>query len=169
VPAANGCPGTINAGQVVECGQVAADFEVKGDHEFAVAAFTLGASIVDPGNQPPNQKGDPDLSLFASVEQYRTKYVFLAPSDYDVNFVDVVGPTGTTLNLDGAPVTASFKAVSAAYGVARIPLTAGANNGAHLLTGTQPIGIQVMGYGAYTSYQYPGGLDLSQIAPPPPK
>jgi hypothetical protein len=27
----------------------------------------------------------------------------------------------------------------------------------------------VMGYGAYTSYQYPGGLDLRAIAPVPPR
>ena len=39
--------------------------------------------------------------------------------------------------------------------------------GAHVLTASQPVGIQVMGYGSYTSYQYPGGLDLAQIAPPP--
>jgi hypothetical protein len=27
--------------------------------------------------------------------------------------------------------------------------------------------VQVIGYGAYTSYQYPAGLDLAEIAPPP--
>jgi hypothetical protein len=32
----------------------------------------------------------------------------------------------------------------------------------------QPIGIQILGYGAYTAFQYPGGLDLQHIAPPPP-
>jgi hypothetical protein len=25
----------------------------------------------------------------------------------------------------------------------------------------------VLGYGSYTSYQYPGGLNLKRIAPPP--
>ena len=28
--------------------------------------------------------------------------------------------------------------------------------------------LRMMGYGAYTSYQYPGGLNLAAIAPPPP-
>jgi hypothetical protein len=42
-------------------------------------------------------------------------------------------------------------------------------SGAHVLTATKPVGIQVMGYGSYTSYQYPGGLDLAAIAPPPVK
>ena len=37
-----------------------------------------------------------------------------------------------------------------------------------MLEATQPVGIQVMGYGLATSYQYPGGSNLSSIAPPPP-
>ena len=41
--------------------------------------------------------------------------------------------------------------------------------GAHQLTSDKPVGIQVMGYGQYTSYQYPGGSDLIAIAPPPVK
>jgi len=49
----------------------------------------------------------------------------------------------------------------------RLTLPNGSANGAHTLTGNNPFGIQVLGYGAYTSYQYPGGLDLAQIAPPP--
>jgi hypothetical protein len=74
----------------------------------------------------------------------------------------------TTLTLDGNTVGIQPKPIGSGYGVARILLGAG-NGGAHLLTATAPVGIQVMGYGAYTSYQYPGGLNLDAIAPPPPK
>jgi hypothetical protein len=38
-----------------------------------------------------------------------------------------------------------------------------------VLTASAPSGIQVLGYGAYTSYQYPGGLNLGRIAPVPVK
>ena len=31
--------------------------------------------------------------------------------------------------------------------------------------GSEPFGIVVYGYGAFTSYMYPGGLDLRKIAP----
>ena len=31
------------------------------------------------------------------------------------------------------------------------------------------VGIQVMGYGSYTSYQYPAGLDLGLLSPTPSK
>lgn len=37
-----------------------------------------------------------------------------------------------------------------------------------LLAADKPFGLQVIGYGASTSYYYPGGLNLDAIAPPPP-
>ena len=43
-------------------------------------------------------------------------------------------------------------------------LTAGPNaDGSHSITGSAAFGITVYGYGQYTSYWYPGGLDLSTI------
>jgi hypothetical protein len=48
----------------------------------------------------------------------------------------------------------------------RVKLGAG-NAGAHVLTASNPVGLEVMGYGSYTSYTYPGGLDLKYISPPP--
>jgi hypothetical protein len=102
-----------------------------------------------------------------AVEQYRTKYVFLAPDDYLVNFVDIVAPTNAQMVLDGSPVTAGSSLLAGNYSVFRAQLGPG-NAGAHLLTSDQPVGIQVMGYGFYTSYQYPGGSNLGLIAPPPP-
>jgi hypothetical protein len=185
VPA--GCPTTIDAGQVVECGNTACpdpilpltasspvecgttnlDFEVKGDQPFAVGTFTLGASLVQP-SVTMFQKGDPAQSLAIAVEQFRSTYVFLAPSDYPVNYADVVAASGTTLMLDGANVTASPEVIgTTGYGVYRLLLGAG-QAGAHTLSASMPVGLQVIGYGAYTSYMYPGGLDLAQIAAPPP-
>ena len=43
-------------------------------------------------------------------------------------------------------------------------LTAGpGNDGNHNIQGDMAFGITVYGYGQYTSYWYPGGLDLSNI------
>lgn len=164
----SGAPKSLKAGQVVDLGIVAQAFEIVGDHEFAVATFQLGAGLVDPNTLAPDQQGDPAQSLSTAVEQYRLKYIFLAPADYNVSFVDVVQPMNATLTLDGNAVGIQPVAIGSNFGIARILLGAG-NGGAHLLTATAPVGIQVMGYGAYTSYQYPGGLNLDAIAPPPPK
>ena len=160
-----GGPTTLGAGQVVDLGQVNQDFEVVGDHEFAVASFQLGAELVDPGAVAPDQRGDPAQSLATAVEQFRDKYVFLAPIDYDVNFVDVIQPMDAVVDIDGVGAPAPTP-IGSGFGVSRVPLGPG-NNGAHVLTANTGVGIQVMGYGAYTSYQYPGGLNLLAIAPPP--
>jgi hypothetical protein len=159
--APSGAPATIDAGQVVDLSVVDQDFEIAGDHEFAVATFQLSGSLLDSG-----QKGDPSQSLATAVEQYREKYVFLAPGDYDVNYVDIVQPMDATLTLDGAPIDIAPVAIGSGFGVARVELPLG-NSGAHLLEATAPVGIQVLGYGTATSYQYPGGSDLIAIAPPP--
>jgi hypothetical protein len=178
-----GCPTTLNAGQVVECGTGGAcpttvdptrtydcgitseDFEVTGDQPFAVSTFTLGATLVDV-----NQiEGDPAQSSVVAVEQYRTKYVFLAPEDYIANFVDIVATPATTLTLDNLPVAAPGVPIgTTGYSAFRVELGAG-QAGAHVLTASAPAGLQVVGYGDYTSYRYPGGANLGQIAPPPPK
>jgi hypothetical protein len=157
------CPATLDAGQVVDCGVVSNDFEVTGSSEFVVASFQLGGSLVDQAGG----LGDPSQSLFPSVEQYRVKYVFLAPNDYSENWMDIVLQTGTDLWLDGNRIVpASPGPIADGYVVARIGLT-GANAGAHTLEASAPVGLQVLGYGEYTSYQYPGGLNLALIAPPP--
>jgi len=193
-----GCPSTLNAGQVVECTGtpdcatgtdnsstdgmdgdpvmvtcVAETFEVTGTHEFEVSSFMLGGSAVDPTDVTTAQEGDPSMSPMVPVEQFRSRYDFLAPVDYEENYADVVVAPGTTLTLDGAPVTATATVLNASWSIVRVPLASSIDggismaSGAHILTGTKPFGLQVIGYGAYTSYQYPAGLDLALIATPP--
>jgi IgGFc binding protein len=160
-------PQSIGAGQVVDLGNVAQSFETQGSQPFTVGMFQLGAQLVDPGATAPNQQGDPAMSMATAVEQWGQKYVFLAPDDYVTSYVDVIMPTAANVAVDSTPVGAPSPIGSSGFGVARVKLGAGAA-GAHVLVADKPVGIQVMGYGAYTSYQYPGGLNLEIIAPPPP-
>jgi hypothetical protein len=160
-----GAPAVINAGETHDFGQVSSNFEVKGDHEFAVTSFLLGSQISDPGGLLA-QQGDPAQTNVQPVEQYRKKYVFLAPDDYITSYADVVAKAGTALALDGAAVTAAEKALSNGYAVRRIKLGAG-QDGAHVIESDEPFSLQVMGYGAWTSYNYPGGLNLLRISDPP--
>jgi hypothetical protein len=160
-----GAPTTLNAGQVVDLGQVNGEFEVEGDQAFAVASFLMGAALVDPGATL-EAKGDPAMSLITAVEQYRDKYIFLAPTDYDVNYVDVVHPAAATITLDGTALAGTQSPAGNNHVVTRVTLT-NTNGGAHTLESDVPVGIQVSGYGSYTSFYYPGGLNLKSIAPPP--
>jgi hypothetical protein len=160
-----GCPDTLGAGEVADCkGVVEKDFVVTGTNEFAIASLNVGASVYE----KPTSKamGDPDETIFAAVEQFRTSYLFLTPDDYDVSYAVVVGPDNAAPILDGKPLTA-FTPLAEGLGVWRATLGAGLGGGAHTLTSDQPVGLQAMGYGAYTSYQYPGGLNIKIISPPP--
>ncbi|MGE0327027.1 MAG: hypothetical protein AB7S68_32190, partial [Polyangiaceae bacterium] len=94
------------------------------------------------------------------------KYVVLAPSNYDLSYADIVMPMDAQLELDGAALTLAPSAIGSGYGVVRVGLGPG-QQGAHILTASAPVGLQVIGYGRYTSYQYPGGMNLKAIAPPP--
>lgn len=172
-----GCPTAINAGEMKECtvgtvsivGKVTSnDVEVTASKEVGVALFQQGSTVYGLGGS--NSKGDPSESVVASVEQFRVKYLFLAPNDYTESYADIVGPADAAPVVDGTAVTAAFSAIgSGPYGVWRVKLGAGPkSDGAHTLTSTQPVGLQVVGYGDYTSYQYPGGLNLNLIAPSPP-
>ncbi|MBK8996147.1 MAG: IgGFc-binding protein [Myxococcales bacterium] len=162
-----GAPDSLNAGDVVDLDITTTSFEVSGSHELAVASFQLGATVVDPVTVYDQQKGDPAQSFMTAVAQYRKKYVFLAPDDYAVSYVDIVHPAGTGMTLDGQPLSVAAEPIAGGFALARVELGPG-QNGSHVLESDEPVGIQVMGYGLQTSYQYPGGSNLMLIAPPPP-
>jgi hypothetical protein len=157
-----GAPATIDAGEVVVLDQLDEDFEVIGDQELAVASYLLGAQLLD----PIEERGDPSQSMAVPVEQYRERYVFLAPTDYDLNYVMITMPLDAEVTLDGKPIGVAPTPIGNDFGVAGVPLPDLAG-GSHKLEATAPVGIQVVGYGKYTSYYYPGGANFTPIAPPP--
>ena len=110
------------------------NFEVTGDHEFAVELLARREQLVDP--RTPLQRR-PATSLATAVEQYRLKYVFLAPDDYDVNYVDVIMPMDAAVTLDGTAAGAAPTAIgSSGFGVARVQARPG-HGGAHVLIADQ--------------------------------
>jgi hypothetical protein len=163
------CPAFLNAGQVADCGVVAEDFEVSGDHEFGIATFQLGGQVVDPDMTALQPQGDPSQSFAVTVEQYRKNYVFLAPTDYKSSFVDIIAPPSAMITLDGQNVSSQLKAISGTMFVGGHVSLGPGKDGVHVLDASDPIGIQVIGYGDNTSYQYPGGLNLSAISAVPVK
>lgn len=65
--------------------------------------------------------GDPAMILAAPVEQYRSSYVFLTPTNFVEDYVNIIAPNGATVTLDGTDVpSTSFQAIGdGAYRVAR--------------------------------------------------
>jgi len=164
-----GCPSALDAGQVATCGSVVnASFEVTGNHEFAVMSFQLGGDLLNMLTGSNSPDGDPSMSPMVATEEYLQSYIFLAPTDYDSSYMDVVGPPGAQLRLDNELVTTTSTPINGSWSITRVPLVKG-GGGTHVLSATAAVGVQVMGYGAYTSYQYPAGLDLTEISAPPLK
>lgn len=146
-------PTMLMRGDVLELRDVTRHFTVQADQAFSVATFMHGE--MDAG------AGDPSQNVATPVAQYRDHYVFLAPRSYDHNFVTIVAPAGATITLDDAEVPASSFTALGDMMVARVLLSA--DRDAHEAHGDARFGITVYGYGAYTSYMYPGGLDLEPI------
>jgi hypothetical protein len=154
VPAVAG-PFTLAKGQWAEFTTTSA-FEATGTQPFLVAQFMVGQNYGDNSSSNGSGAGDPSMALAVPVEQYRTSYVFLAPESYVQNYVTVVAPVGSAVTLDGTGVT-GFAAVGAgAYAATTVAIP----SGSHTITGAAPFGITVFGIAPYTSYMYPGGLDL---------
>ncbi|MFT3693570.1 MAG: IgGFc-binding protein [Kofleriaceae bacterium] len=158
-PPQTGAGTTIaNAGGFVEISSNNQNFQITADQKVLVAQYMEG-------EEAGGGTGDPAMTLAVPVEQFRASYLFHAPTSYESNYVDVTAPMGATVSLDGgAPLT--FTAIgTSGYGLARVQaLGAGpANDGNHNIQGDQGFGITVYGYGQYTSYWYPGGLNLESI------
>ncbi|NMC68929.1 MAG: hypothetical protein GYA57_02540 [Myxococcales bacterium] len=138
------------------------DFEVTGDGAFLLVGFLVGqGSNLD-------SIGDPAMALAVPVEQYRLSYNFLAPEDYrndpatgatGRNYVNVIAPDGVVVTLDGTPVGGFTPIGGTGFGVARVEI----GGGSHAIGSANEFGITCYGYGNYTSYMYPGGLDVDVI------
>ena len=154
-PQAGAPPMIAKAGQYVEISQTKEDFEVVSNNKIIIGQYMLGQ---DAGGD----SGDPAMALTVATEQYRKTYLFHAPINYETNYVNITAPMAAKVTLDGVAV-GGFKAIGATgFGVARLKL---GNNvdGNHDIKSDLPIGISVYGYGQYTSYWYPGGLDLEPL------
>lgn len=112
--------------------------------------------------------GDPSMTVFPPVDQYRTEYVILTPQSWTKNYVVMAAPTGAQIWIDGkvssCPKDAAGFVDNTAFESHVCPLT----EGVHKLTGDKPFGIVAYGYGSAGSYAFAGGADVKRIYKPPP-
>jgi hypothetical protein len=147
-----------NPGDFFEVPMTTQDFVVTGSKSILVAQYMLGQDV------DRSTVGDPSLTLAVGSDQFRSQYLFHAPTTYQENYVNVMAPLTATIMLDGHPVAGLTRVGTTQMGAVRVPLPSG-GSGNHSITGDQPFGISVYGYGTYTSYWYPGGLDLRMLPP----
>ncbi|TKC94163.1 IgGFc-binding protein [Polyangium fumosum] len=113
--------------------------------------------------------GDPSLTVFPPIEQFRTEYVIPTPSSWTQNWVVVAAEVGSEIMLDGATtnlcqIEPAGMVEGKTYHSRKCPL----QPGVHRLSGDKPFGIIAYGYGSAGSYAFAGGADVKRVYEPPP-
>jgi len=157
-------PTTIDAGETLELTGIESDFRVKGSVAFAVTQYMHGAGNPASPSALDAKAGDPSVAPVIPIALYRNSYRFLAPKDYDATYVNIVASPGAEIVLDGVALDpSSFVPIEGTeYSVLRRKLN---KNETHELEGKQPFGAVVYGYGHYTGYMVPAGLDVRRVNP----
>jgi hypothetical protein len=137
--------------------------------------------------------GDPSLLIEPPIEQFRADYVFLTPDKYAFDFVSIVAPPTALVLFDDTPLTSLACSMGPADGLtdeqrgsadpqfvvyrcqlsfpvidpnklAPDNLTPGLqNDGVHRIVGSAPLGVTVMGFDSFVSYDYAAGTDLNEL------
>jgi hypothetical protein len=113
--------------------------------------------------------GDPSLTVYPPVDQYRTEYVIPTPPKWTQHWVTITAEVGAEVLLDGATTFVCMVEPAGVidgktYETRKCSLQAGA----HRLTGEKPFGIIAYGYGSAGSYAFAGGADVKRVYEPPP-
>ena len=154
-----GTCGTLDVGQFCEV-EISGDTAITANQPVMVGHYLQSATWQD-GLGDTEGSGDPSLAIAVPVEQFRTSYTILIPSQYDANYMSIAAPTGVTVTLDGTNVSGQLAGFAGnMYLGGRISLTAGPHT---ILCSGAGCGIEVMGYSDAVSYMFAGGLDLKQI------
>lgn len=166
-----GSPVVLERGQFIDL-LLEDGVEIQGSGSLSVTSYLVGQNYFS--NDDESAAGvadDPSMVLEVPVEQWRYTYDFLTPGTYTRSYVNLVAPRGATLSLDGAVVSTGSPGVTsfeAGEGFVAWRVDVSAHPGAHHVESDrrQRFSAKVYGFGSYTSYMYPGGLDLTHISPP---
>lgn len=155
---------TINPGEVKET-WTQKDFALEASEPVAVAQILLPQQHVDGP-----YIGDPSLTIFPAVDQFRKSYLFSVPSSWMSTYVVVSMPKDAKITVDGAPLPGACvsRTMGAIGGVDYESRTCELAAGPHALAGDKPFGIASYGYGRAGSYAFVGGANVTKIYSPPP-
>lgn len=144
------------------------DFVATGTKPFMIAQILVSQEYVDG-----SITGDPSLTVYPPVDQYRDQYRLLTPDDdgiwgWQANYVVFSTEPANVITLDGEPaagcvVTPAGNVDGKDFESRRCPVSAGV----HSVKGDSPFGLVAYGYGPAGSYAFPGGADVEPIYVPP--
>src|ERR1039458_3154938 len=135
--------------------------EFQANNPIQVAQFANGCGF----DNTNNNEGDPCEILLPPAGHYLSSYTIAIPTDgdFETNFLNLIVPQSAITNtyLDGAAIT-NFVAISgfvaitnSGYCAAQVPVAGGTN---HTVSSSQPLEVQVYGFGPADAYGYIGGV-----------
>ncbi len=152
--------GTNQAGQFLDL-IIDGPVEFHGSQPIQVAQFANGTTF-------DGLPGDPCEILLPSTGHYlETNIVVGLPDDgyyggFYENYLNIIVAQSAITNtlVNGAPVAATnFVAIgSSGYYGAQLTVTNGLYTAVYTVTSSQPVGVQVYGFGDYDAYAYFGGV-----------
>ena len=177
---------TLGGGEVIEFATTL-DFALSATGPVSLTQMMVGSSYPNPSNAScvraeegfppfipgtPEQNcaipdtcggsgiGDPAMLMAVPTRQFRDNYILLTPSNYTQDFLSIVAPTGTIIEIDGNPLAVSPTSRLSAGGRQWDIYKQGVPDGVHTVTGGQAFGLYAYGYDCDVSYAYAGGLNL---------
>jgi hypothetical protein len=139
------------------------DFVAESTEPVAVAQILVSQEFTPKGN------GDPSLTIFPAIDQFRADYLFAVPTSWRANYIALALPKGASVTVDGAAPTGCDNApMGTIGGVDYVGVRCPISEGAHALVGTAPFGLAAYGYGTAGSYAFVGGANVKKIYTPPP-
>jgi hypothetical protein len=131
--------------------------------------FILGQFLISQGYVQGALTGDPALTIFPPVEQYRSDYLILTPPSWSTNWVVISAPVGSDVQLDGASTAGcTTEPAGLVNGVDYQSRICPVSTGVHRITSSERFGVVEYGYGNAGSYALVGGADVKPIYEVPP-
>ena len=142
--------GTYQAGQFLDLTN-SGPVEFRGSQPIQVAHFANGLDL--------SGYGDPCEILLPPIAHYLMTNIVETPAEgFDINYLNIIVIQSAITNtvLDGSTVAATnFMAIgTSGYFGAQLSVT----NGVHKVKSSQPVGVEVYGFGDHDAYGYFGGI-----------
>jgi hypothetical protein len=156
---------TLQPGEIKDA-WTTGDFVVEATEPLAVAQILVSQMFT---TFTSGEGGDPSLTIFPPVDQYRRDYLFNVPTSWISNYVVIAAPVGAKVTIDGAePAGCVVAPAGSAAGTTWEARRCKVSEGAHHMSGDAAFGIVAYGYGSAGSYAFVGGANVKKIYEPPP-
>ena len=142
--------GTLDKGQFLEI-YAASPFIVSGNKPFFLFQYLTSSTAEIPPHPAPGN-GDPAMLVVLPVGAHTKEHMVYAPPEYPYNYMSIVTRVGTTVTMDGFPAAEPCTLAGDIDCVSYCCLTKPVEPGEHVLRGSAPIGISVLGFDTFTSY-----------------